>query len=348
MPKRIKIGNRWIGEGEPTFVIAEVGINHQGDMKIAEKLIDVASFAGADSVKFQKRNIDRLLTKESKDKPYDHPNSFGPTYGEHRKALELSEESFRYLKKYAESKRLVFLVSAWDEDSADFLESINVVAFKIPSADLNNPSLLEYIAKKKRPMFISTGMSDMEEVETAYHLVGKHTDQIILMQCTATYPSDFDELNLRVIQAYNKKFDCPVGYSGHERGIAIAVAAVTLGACVIERHITLDRTWKGSDHAASLEPHGLQTMIRDIRATEKALGDGIKRKFPSEKSVAERLQKSLTSAKPIMVGTRITAEHLTAKCPGTGIPPSDIDRLIGRIANRNIDDDKILRWEYFD
>jgi len=348
MPKRIKIGERWIGEGEPTFIIAEAGINHQGRPEIAEKLIDVAASAGVDAVKFQKRNIRRLLTEEGFNKPYESPHSFGKTYGEHRLALELSEDSFRYLKKYAESKRLIFLASPWDEDSADFLESVNIVAFKMASADLNNLPLLEHVASKRRPMILSTGMADMEDVRRAYGLVREHIDQIAIMQCTSTYPSDFEDINLNVIKTFREIFDCPIGYSGHEKGIAVPVAAVAMGASVIERHFTLDRTMKGSDHAASLEPVGLQKMVRDIRAVEKAFGSYEKHKLTCEESMAEKLKKSLTSAKPIMAGTRITAEHLTTKCPGTGISPSDMKKLIGKTAKKNIDADRILKWDYFE
>jgi sialic acid synthase len=348
MARRFRIGSRWIGEGELCFIIAEAGINHQGDVNIAKQLIDVAAFAGADAVKFQKRDVKSLLTREGYEKIYDSPHSFGPTYGKHREALELDEDEFILLKKYAESKGLIFLASPWDVKSADFLESINVDAFKIASADINNLPYLEHVAKKNRPMIISTGMAEMRDVERAYELVSKFISDIAIMQCTSTYPSDFHEIHLNVIRTYGEKFDCVIGYSGHEKGIAIAVAAVAMGAKIVERHFTLDRTMKGGDHAASLEPGGLQKMIRDIRALEAALGSFEKKKLKSEEPYEIKLKKSLTSAKPIMKGTKITADHLTAKCPGTGIPPSELQDLIGKVANRDIDDDKILQWDWFD
>ena len=347
MANRVKIGDKWIGRNDPTFIIAEAGINHQGNVKIAESLVDIAAFAGADYVKFQKRNIKRLLTQEGFDKPYENPNSFGKTYGEHRMALELTEDEFRFLKKYSESKGLIFLASPWDEDSADFLDSIDIVAFKMASADINNLPFLEHVAKKGKPMIVSTGMSDISDVEKAYDLVKKFTEDIVILQCTSTYPSNFNDINLNVIKTYLEKFDCPIGYSGHERGIAIPIAAVALGARVIERHFTIDRTMKGGDHAASLEPGGLQKMIRDIRAAEASFGSSEKTKMKAEDPVAQKLKKSLTSAKPIMAGTKITAEHLTTKCPGIGIPPSELGELIGKVAKKNIDADKILLWEYF-
>ncbi|MCD6217202.1 N-acetylneuraminate synthase family protein [bacterium] len=348
MSNRVKIGDKWIGRNDPTFIIAEAGINHQGNVKIAESLVDIAAFAGADCVKFQKRNIKRLLTQEGFDKPYENPNSFGKTYGEHRMALELTEDEFRFLKKYSESKGLIFLASPWDEDSADFLDSLDIVAFKIASADINNFPFLEHVAKKGKPMIVSTGMSDISDVEKAYDLVKKFTEDIVILQCTSTYPSSFEDINLNVIKTYLEKFDCPIGYSGHERGIAIPIAAVALGARVVERHFTIDRTMKGGDHAASLEPGGLQKMIRDIRAAEASFGNSEKTKMKSEDPVAQKLKKSLTSAKPIMAGTKITAEHLTTKCPGIGIPPSELSELIGKVAKKNIDADKILLWEYFE
>lgn len=348
MATRVQIGDKWISRTDPVFVIAEAGINHQGDVKIAESLVDIAAFAGADSVKFQKRNIKSLLTKEGYDKLYENPNSFGKTYGEHREALELSLDEFRYLKKYSESKGLIFLASPWDEDSANFLDSIDIVAFKMASADLNNLPFLEHVAKKGKPMIVSTGMADMSDVEKAFDLIKNYTNDIVLLQCTSTYPSAFKDINLNVIKTFLKKFDCPIGYSGHERGIAIPIAAVALGARVIERHFTIDRTMKGGDHAASLEPGGLQKMIRDIRVTEEAFGNGVKTKQSAEAPVAEKLKKSLVSSKPIMAGTKITAEHLIAKCPGTGIPPSEMDKLIGKVAKQNIGADKILQWELFE
>lgn len=347
MVQRIKIGEKWVGKGEPTFIIADAGFNHQGDIRIAKKLIDIATKAGADSVKFRRCHALSILTKEGYEKEYDNPISFGSTYGKHREALELNEVEFAEIKEYSESKGLIFLASPWDVVSADFLETLNISAYKIASADINNIPFLEHVARKKRPMIVSTGMSDMKDVQTAYDLVTRFTDQLVIMQCTASYPCDFDEINLNVLLTYQKLFDCPIGYSGHEKGIAIPIAAVAMGASVIERRFTIDRTMKGSDHAASLEPDSLEKLVSDIRSTEKAFGSAEKTKQKSEIPVEKKLKKSLTSAKPIMEGTRITAEHLTSKIPGTGIPPSDIQKLIGKVANRNIDADKILQWEYF-
>jgi len=347
MTERIKIGDKWIGKNEPVFVIAEAGINHQGDIKIAKKLIDVAADAGADSVKFQKRDVKSLLTQEGYDKEYDNPNSFGKTYGKHREALELSEKDFKGLKKYTESKGLIFLASPWDVVSADFLESLGILAYKMASADLNNLPFLKHVAKKKKPMIISTGMADLQDVKNAFELITKINSKVAILQCTSTYPCDFDEINLNVLKTYQQHFNCPIGYSGHEKGIAIPIAAIAMGAKIVERHFTLDRTMRGGDHAASLEPTGLSKMIRDIRATEKAFGSSEKTRMKSEIPVEKKLKKSLTSSKPIMQGTKVTANHLTSKCPGTGIPPSEMKKLIGKTAVKDIGADQILMWDYF-
>ncbi|MBU0581103.1 MAG: N-acetylneuraminate synthase family protein [Candidatus Margulisbacteria bacterium] len=344
--KEIKIGTKLVGEGHPCFIIAEVGINHQGDINIAKKLIDVASFCGADAVKFQKRKIERILTKEGLDMSYDNLNSFGKTYGEHKYALELSEDDYLNLKTYAENKGLVFLASAWDEDSADFLESLGIDAYKVASADLTNLPLLEHISKKGKTIILSTGMATMEDVEEAVNHIKKWNDQLILLQCTSTYPCQFEEVNLNVMQTLKEKFDCPVGYSGHEKGIAISSAARALGACMIEKHVTLDRTMKGGDHAASLEPEGLRLIVRDVRSIEKALGKTEKELQESEIPIKKKLAKSLVSKAAIAKGTEITREMLTTKGPGTGLPPKYFYLLPGKKAIMDIPEDVVIKEEH--
>lgn len=343
--KNFKIGNKGVGEGYPTFVIAEAGINHQGEMRYAKQLIDIAAFAGADAVKFQKRKVERILTREGLDMPYANNNSFGKTYGEHKRVLELSDENYYELKKYAEDKGLIFLASAWDEESADFLEELGMPAFKMASADLTNIPLLEYVAIKGKPVILSTGMAGMEEVERAYKVIVKHNEQVALMQCTSTYPCQFENINLRVMLAYQDKFPCVVGYSGHELGIAIPPVAVALGAKIVERHFTIDRTMKGSDHAASLEPGGLQKMIRDIRHVENALGSKDKTLTPDEEPIKKKLAKSLVSAVAISKGSVITRDMLTTKGPGTGISPARIDEVIGKCVAKDLPEDAVIRQE---
>jgi N,N'-diacetyllegionaminate synthase len=343
--KEVKIGTRAIGEGHPCFIIAEIGINHQGDINIAKKLIDVASFCGADSVKFQKRKVDRILTKEGLNMPYNNPNSFGKTYGEHKRVLELSEEDYEELKKYADTKRLVFLASAWDEESADLLEKLGVEAYKMASADLTNLPLLEHIAKKGKPTILSTGMASLEEIEEAVNHIKKWNDKIILLQCTSTYPCEFNEVNLNVIKTLRDKFNLPIGFSGHEKGIAVSAAAVALGACVLEKHITLDRTMKGSDHSASLEPEGLRKIVRDVRAVELTLGKKDKELQTSEIPIKKKLAKSLVSRVNIPKGKMITKEMLTTKGPGTGLQPKYFYIVPGKKAAIDIPEDVVIKKE---
>lgn len=346
MKKVIKIGNRLVGEGQPILVIAEAGINHQGDISIAKKLIDVAVESGADVVKFQKRKLDRILTKEGLEKEYDNPNSFGKTYGEHKLALELSEDSYKKLKEYTDKKNIIFTASPWDEESADFLENLGVKVFKTASADLTNHPLLDHIAKKQIPMIISTGMANMIDVEEAYKVVSKHNNQIILLHCVSTYPAKFEHLNLKSIHSLRERFGVPVGYSGHELGIAVGSAVTAMGVAVIERHFTLDRTMKGGDHSASLEPSGLEKLIRDIRAIEQALGDGVKRLIEEEKPIKEKLAKSIVSKVVIKKGTVIKRDMLTTKGPGTGIPPSKMKEVIGKKAKKTILEDSVIKKEH--
>lgn len=340
--KSIQIGTRMVGEGHPCYVIAEAGINHQGDVNIAKKLIDAAVLCGADAVKFQKRTVTRILTKEGLDMPYDNANSFGKTYGEHKYALELSEDEYRSLKSYCDDKGIIFMASGWDEESIDFLDSLGMAVFKMASADLTNIPLLRHTARKGKPMILSTGMADMETVQEAYDIVTAINPNVIILQCTSTYPSAFEDINLNVIKTYQEKFDCPIGYSGHERGISISASAVALGACVVERHFTLDRTMKGGDHAASLEIPGFQKMVRDIRNVQIAMGSYEKKLLDSELKCKQKLAKSLVSKVAIPKGTVITVDMLTTKGPGKGLAPKYIDIVPGKVAAEDIPADIVL------
>jgi len=339
----LQIGTREIGHNHPTFVIAEAGINHQGDVEIAKQLISKAKFCGADAVKFQKRTINRILTKSGLAMPYDNPNSFGETYGKHKEALELSFENYYELKKYADEQGIIFCASGWDEESIDFLDELGVPFFKMASADLTNFPLLQHTAKKGKPVILSTGMSTMEQVKDAYNVVNKINAQIAVLQCTSTYPSKFNEINLNVIHTFKKEFpDAVIGFSGHELGIAIPPVAVALGARIIERHFTLDRTMKGGDHVASLEPQGFEKMVRDIHHVEEAMGSFQKEIQPSELPIYKKLAKSIVSKVPIQRGTPITRDMLTTKGPGTGIPPTKLEQVIGKTIKKDIDEDMVL------
>ena len=342
----LQLGNKNVGDGHPAFIIAEIGINHQGDVSIAKNLIQKAKECGADAVKLQKRSISRILTKSGLEMAYDNRNSFGKTYGEHKIALELSEADYHELNTYCKKMDIIFCASGWDEESIDFLDEMGIPFFKMASADLTNFPLLVHTAKKNKPMILSTGMADMKMVQAAYSQVNQINNQIAILQCTSTYPSAFSEVHLNVLQTFMKEFpDTVIGYSGHEQGIAISPAAVALGAKIIERHFTLDRTMKGGDHAASLEPQGFAKMVRDIRHIEEAMGSTEKKIQESEAPVFRKLAKSIVSAVDINSGDSITADMLTTKGPGTGISPMRLNDLIGKISKIEIPADQVIMEE---
>lgn len=346
--RTIQIGRRLVGDGQPCFVIAEGGVNHNGQPELAAELVRIAAACGADAVKFQKRTIEELLTRAALDRPYVNPNSLGPTYGAHRQKLELSEADWVQLRDLATSLELEFMGSAWDRGSTDFLDALNTPVIKTPSAVLTDLDLLEYIARKGRPMIVSAGMSTIEEIDQAVERILRFTDQLILLQCTSAYPSEFEDINLRVMDTFRQRYGVLVGYSGHERGIAVSAAAATLGACVIERHYTKDRTLPGPDHAASLEPVGLEKLVRDIRHIEAAMGTGVKQVAASEIPVRARLGKSVVTARDISRGTVLTADMLTAKSPGDGIAANRLADLVGRVAGLDLPADTLLPADALD
>ncbi|OGE76823.1 MAG: N-acetylneuraminate synthase [Candidatus Doudnabacteria bacterium RIFCSPHIGHO2_02_FULL_48_21] len=288
MSKTVKIGNKLIGDEQPVFVVAEIGINHNGDMEIAKKLIDASVEAGADAVKFQKRTVDVVYTVEELAKPRENP--FGPTNGDLKRGLEFGQKDYQEIDRYCKEKGIMWFASCWDEGSVDFIDAFNPPCYKIASASLTDDGLLRHTRSKGKPVILSTGMSTMQEVEHAVEVLGQ--DNLILMHTNSTYPSDIKELNLLMIKTLKEKYpDVPVGYSGHEIALATSVMSVVLGAAIVERHITLDRAMWGSDHAASMEPKGLQLLVRDIRVWEKAKGDGVKRVFESEIPVKKKLRR---------------------------------------------------------
>lgn len=285
--KIVKVENKRAGDGEPTFIIAEIGINHNGDINIAKKLIDMAVFAGCDAVKFQKRTIELVYTPEELARPRENP--FGPTNGDLKRGLEFGEKEYQEIGSYCKQKDIIWFVSPWDVKSVDFLERFDVPCYKIASPSLTDDELLKQIKSKGKPIILSTGMSTVEQIKHAVEVLGE--ENLILLHCTSTYPSKIEELNISVIPWMKKTFDCPVGYSGHETGVVQSIIAVLSGANVVERHITLDRAMWGSDQPASLEPNGLNRMVRDIRLIPTCLGDGEKRVYESEKPIIQKLRK---------------------------------------------------------
>ena len=284
----VQIGQRQIGPGQPAYVIGEIGINHNGDLGIAKKLIDAAAVAGCAAVKFQKRTPEICVPEDQRERLRETP--WGTmTYMEYRRRIEFGAEEYAEIDRYCRDKGLDWLASPWDVPSVAFLERFDPVCHKIASASLTDEDLLARVAETGRPVILSTGMSTMEQIRRAVEILGR--ERLILTHCTSAYPCPPDELNLRMIATLEHEFGCPVGYSGHEVGLQTTIAAVVLGACLVERHITLDRAMWGSDQAASVEPWGLMRLVRDIRVVEQALGDGEKRVYASEIPLMERLRR---------------------------------------------------------
>lgn len=287
--KEIKIGGIPVGEGHPCFIVAEIGINHNGDMDLTRKMIDVAEAAGFNAVKFQKRTVDVVYTPEELAKPRENP--FGPTNGDLKYGLEFGREEYEEIDRCCKEHGILWFASCWDEGSVDLIDKFDVPCYKIASASLTDDELLRHTrrAAGHRPIILSVGMSTIEQIDHAVEILGK--DSLVITHACSTYPAYYEELNLRVIPVLRARYGVPIGYSGHETGLASSVAAVALGACVVERHITLDRSMWGTDQAASLEPSGLTRLVRDIRLAEKSMGDGVKRVIEREVPVMKKLRR---------------------------------------------------------
>ena len=288
MPREIELGDRLVGDGHPTYIVAEIGINHNGDLETAKRMIDASMLAGVDAVKFQKRTPELCVPPDQQGKMRETPWGY-VSYLEYRHKVEFGEEAYRAIDAYCRERRLTWFVSVWDEPSVDFMRAFEPVCFKIPSASLTDHGLLRRARDTGRPVVLSTGMSTMQQIESAVEVLG--TDNLIINHATSTYPCEPRELNLRTISTLRERFPCPIGYSGHEVGLIPTVAAVTLGACMVERHITLDRAMWGSDQAASIEPGGFQRLVKYLRVTEQALGDGVKRVYDSEQASLRKLRR---------------------------------------------------------
>jgi sialic acid synthase len=341
-----------IDDSSDAFIIAEVGHNHQGSVEKCKELFHVAKECGVDAVKLQKRDNRGLYTRAMYEKPYDNENSFGATYGEHREALEFGLDEYQELQRYCREIGLTFFATAFDLPSAEFLARINVPAFKIASGDLKTLPLLRRVAEFGKPMIVSTGGGTMEDIERAAETILPMNSQLCFLQCTAAYPAAPEELNLNVITTLRRRFpELVIGLSDHENGIVMAVAAYVLGARVVEKHFTLNHTWKGTDHAFSLEPIGMRKLVRDLRRARVALGTGIKCPLPAEQEPLLKMGKKLVAARPLPAGHVLTDADVAIKSPGDGLSPQYWDHVVGGTLLRplgfeeNISFDSIVRGE---
>lgn len=289
MSRELKIGNRWVGDGHPAYIIAEIGINHNGDLRIARQMIDAAVHAGVDAVKFQKRTPEIATPLEQRNQMRETPWGY-ISYLDYRYKVEFGEEQYREIDRYCKEKGIFWMVSVWDQDSVDFMEQFDTPAYKIPSASLTDFGLIRKARATGKPLILSSGMSTMEQIHQGVKIAGEQ--DLLLMHCTSTYPCEPEELNLKMIETLRSEFpSLPIGYSGHEVGLVPTAVAVALGACMVERHLTLDRAMWGSDQAASVEPWGFETLVKYIRVTERSIGDGVKKVYASEQPSLKRLRR---------------------------------------------------------
>jgi sialic acid synthase len=341
--KKIEFGRSKISEDGPCYVIAEIGHNHQGDIDTAIEMIRIAKNAGVQAVKLQKRNNRKLFTKEYYNKPYENENSYGATYGEHREFLEFDQEQYRTLKEFTEKLGLEFMSTAFDHDSVEFLEDIGLTSYKVASGDITNLPLLEHIARTGKPMFVSTGAAVLDEIKIAYDRIMTINNKLCLLHCVAEYPADYPSLNLNVVKSLKREFPgALIGYSGHDNGILAAVIAYLLGATVIEKHFTLNRSWKGTDHRFSLEPEGLRKQVRDLRRVDLSLGNGIKKITDSEVKARQKMGKGIYASHSLCVGSVITMDDICFKTPANGTPPYMIDEILGKRLKSDINEEEAI------
>lgn len=348
--RTITISGKEISRNSPCFIIAEAGVNHNGSLSLAKKLIDAAKYAGVDAVKFQTYKTEDIVNKSAEQAEYQKRNT-GKVESQFDmlKRLELSYDNFRELKKYCDKKNIIFMTTAHTESALDFVDEI-VPAFKVGSGDLNNYPFLERIAKKGKPMIISTGMSRLEEITEAVRIITRYNKDLIVLHCTTQYPTPKEQANLKAMATLEKELGCLIGYSDHTEGIEIPLYAASLGAVVIEKHFTLDRKMEGPDHKASLEPEELKGMVEKIRMglrydiPREYLGSGVKKPTKEEIEVAKIARKSIVARTYIPEGTVITDAYITIKRPGDGIDPKFYSEIIGKKAKRDITADSLLKW----
>ena len=344
MSATISIAGRSVGAGAPVFFIAEAGVNHNGDPALAHRLIEVAASAGADAVKFQTFRTEALVSRHAPKAPYQVETTGGAeSQLEMLRKLELSRETFASLAGACRKRGILFLSSPFDLASADDLESLGVAAFKTGSGELTNLPLLEHLAAKRKPIIVSTGMATLEEVATAVSAVGGRAP-LALLHCVSAYPAPPEETNLKAMDTLRARFGCPVGFSDHTPGLTVSVAAVALGATIIEKHFTLDRSLPGPDHRASLDPAELTALVAAVREVEASLGDGVKRPTAAELPTRAAARKSLVAARTLRRGETLIATSVAVKRPGTGIPPGELARALGKRLRRDVEEDEVIDW----
>lgn len=346
--RKFKIKDKVITDDSDCFVIAEIGNNHKGDINIAKKMFQTAKKCGADAVKIQTRNNKFLFTKKLYNSDYNSYNSFGKTYGLHRESLEFEKKDYLYLKKYAEDLGLIFFSTPFDFKSVDFLEKINIPLYKIGSGDLTNIPLMEYINSTKKPIILSTGGGNIKDVLRAYEAIKKNKNLAIL-QCTSAYPCNAEDLNVRVVETYRKKFkNNIIGLSDHLSGISSSILAYALGARIIEKHFTLDRSWKGTDHSFSLEPQGFKKLISYLRESKKALGNGKKVALKKEKDPIFKMAKKLVASKNLSKGKKLERKDIAIKSPNDGVAPYHLSKFIGKTLKVDLKEDENLNFKFIE
>lgn len=346
MMRKIKISNKTVGPDEPCFIVAEAGVNHNGEVSLARKLIDAAKKAGADAVKFQVFKAEDMVTRTAEKAAYQKKMTGKEPQYKMLKKLELTESEFKQLANYAKRKNIIFLASAFDRKSVDLLDELNVPAFKIPSGEITNFPLLKHVARKGKPIIMSTGMSNLGEIEDALNTIREEgAKDIVLLHCVSNYPAKVEETNLRAMEALKNTFGLPVGLSDHTVGTTVPIAAAALGTTIIEKHFTLDRKLPGPDHKASLEPDELREMVACIREVEKALGNGIKRPTKNEEAIKKVVRRSIVARTNIPKGTVIVEDMLDLKRPSIGLEPKYLKKVIGKRAKKNIKVDELITFE---
>jgi len=347
MTREFRVGKDIITDSHQSYVIAEIGHNHQGNLDTCKKMFLSAKQCGVNAVKLQKRTNKVLYTKKLYNSPYDNENSYGETYGEHREFLEFDADEYIELIHYADELGIAFLCTAFDIPSVDFLEDVGIQGYKVASGDLKNTPLIKYIAKTGKPVILSTGGGTLEDVQRAYDTIRPINRNFCILQCTACYPVEPEDMNLKVITTFRETFpDVVIGLSDHQNGISMALVAYMLGSRIFEKHFTLNHSWKGSDHSFSLEPIGMSKLCRDLKRAAYAIGDGVKKPIPGEIKPLIKMGKQLVAACDMPKGHVVKTHDIAIKSPvDTGLPPYECEKVIGHVTTRDLLEDEPITWD---